>query len=359
MCPPFLVLPFALLHANVDALVAKHGIDANSPGVAILVVQNGKPLFEKGYGLARLRDKTPLTPQTTFELASLSKTFTGTAVLRLCDQGKLALTDDVRKYLPELPPYLPLRLSDLLHHTSGLPEYFAFKNVASKNPKFADNDDYLPQFALQLKEFPQRFVPGQKFEYANSNYLLLAAVIARVSKKSYGEFLRDEFFAPLAMKNSWVYEKPTAPPKGHRLNAIGYTKQAKGGYRESWGSPPFRDEHLLTTGDGGVWTNLDDLKKWDAAVRAGKLLKATTWEQARQPSTTRDGKTNHYGHGWSLYPDAEGKVRAFGHDGSWAGFRTSYYRDDVGDRTIILLSNRGDLDLNTFWAALVAILDRK
>src|SRR5262249_19829751 len=155
----------------------------------------------------------------------------------------------------------------------------------------------------------------------------LSVVVQRVSKKSYGTFLRDEVFRPHGMVRSWVYEDPTGAPKHEQLgfiNAVGYQVRRRT-FEEGWGSPPFRSETLLTTGDGGVWTSLEDLRNFDAAVRDGKLLRAETMKRALTPSKTRDGKTNPYGLGWAVTPDRSEAATEQWHDGGWRGFRTLYF----------------------------------
>ncbi|MFL5341973.1 MAG: serine hydrolase [Gemmataceae bacterium] len=122
------------------------------------------------------------------------------------------------------------------------------------------------------------------------------------------------------------------------------------------GCPPLRDEELLTVGDGGVWTNLDDLVRWDAALRGDKLLKPATWKLALTPSKTRDGKTNAYGCGWSLGLDDAGAVTDYGHGGNWNGFRTVIDRSIPADRLIVVLSNRGNFDADSFVEATIMAL---
>src|SRR5262249_31005484 len=126
---------------------------------------------------------------------------------------------------------------------------------------------------------------------------------------------------------------------------------------EGWSCPPFRNEKLLTVGDGGVWSNLEDMARWDAAVRGEKLLKPATAKLVLTPSKTRDGETNGYGFGWALFPGDGGKLNAYGHDGAWGGFRTLYYRHLGTDRTTVILSNRGDFHPGKLWYALDDVIE--
>jgi CubicO group peptidase (beta-lactamase class C family) len=350
------------LAAKIDAIVRGGGVGPKQPGVAVLVLKGGRVVFERCYGLANLQQQTPIAPHTTFELASVSKTFTATAVLILHERGKLALGDDVRKFIPELPAYFPqhpIRVMDLLHHTSGLPDYLAFKDVKPSNGKYLTNADHAAAFAPRRKTQPPHFAPGARYEYSNSGYMLLALIVERVSGKSFGAFLRQEIFRPLGMSNSWVHETPQSVPRHPRfgyVHALGYSRTKQGGYRVSWGAPPFRPERLLTTGDGAVWSSLEDMARWDAGLRAGKLLRPQTRRLALTPSKTRNGKRNDYGLGWDLEFNARGQLTVYGHDGDWEGFLTFFHRDLGSDHTVILLSNRGDYKIDRVGEQLLKLL---
>jgi CubicO group peptidase (beta-lactamase class C family) len=335
--------PRPQLTEKIDAIVHDAGVTAATPGVAVMVIDRGQAVFTKGYGLARLADRTPITPRTTFELASMTKMFTAAAIMILHDRNRLSLDDDIRKFLPELPVYFkdqPATITHLLQHTSGLPDYLAFPSPRGKHPGFVTSADYVAEFARLREKFPPRFKPGQRFEYQNSNFMLLAVVIERITRKSYGEFLRSEVLRPLGMKESWVYESPASAPRvepGAAVNALAYRKGKKD-WEAGWGSPPFRAESLLAVGDGGLWTSLEDLGRWDEALRKGSFIKPATLQLAFAPSHTRDGNTNDYGFGFGLTLQDD-KVVAIGHNGAWV-FQTLYHRDLIRDRSIVLLSNR-------------------
>ncbi|MBN8420653.1 MAG: beta-lactamase family protein [Verrucomicrobia bacterium] len=360
--------PSAALVSAIDRLVARSGIDESSPGVAIFIRVPGRLQFQKGYGLASVKDGTPITPSTLFELASCSKPFTATALLMLVDRGMLTLDDDVRDYIPELPEYSsdnPILIRDLLQHTSGLPEYFDFddEDVPMRHKTYAVNEDYLGMFARLKKDYPLEFRTGSKHEYTNSNYLLLATIVQRVAKQPFSEFVRDEIFLPAGMQHTFVCQSPKSVPQTEdddKYNrAFGYEwREKKETWKPSWGTPPEWTQKVMVVGDGGVWSNLEDMAKWDAAVRARKFLKPATWKEALTPGTTRKGKAFDYGLGWVLYTDDDGSVHAFGHDGTWAGFENSYYRDLGSKRSTIILSNRDSLDTDELYQALDALVDR-
>src|SRR5262249_7184556 len=293
------------LKTAVDKLVRESGVRKTDPGIAVLVNRSDGALLMQGYGLADLKRRTPITACTRFELASVSKIFTATAVLIWQERALISVEDDVRDYIPNLPRSRkqPLRIRDMLRHVSGLPHYFRFEDVPRRHPTHLVNADYLGEFARQRRKFPLRFPTGEKFEYSNSNFLLLAIVIERVAKMPYAEFLRDAVFAPLGMHNTFVYASPDSVPARSQppcSNAVGYRRE-KGKWVATWGTLPDRREEHLEVGDGGVWSNLEDMAKWDAAVRANTLLKPETMALALTRSKTADGKTNPYGLGWWLY----------------------------------------------------------
>lgn len=356
--------PSASLEQAIDKLVERFGITSQTPGVAVLIQKPGKLHFQKAYGLTNVERNQPITRHTMFELASVSKTFTATAVLILHDRGKLSIDDDIRTLLTEIPEFRkdhPIRIRDLLHHTSGLPDYMGFENVPMRHQKYSINDDYLSCFARDRLKVSLDFPTGEKYEYNNTNYMLLATIVERAAKRPFGQFLKSEIFDPAGMEHSFVYSDPKSIPEAAQgfNHAIGYEwRKKKEIWEPGWGTPPDRHETMLTVGDGGIWTNLDDMSKWDLAIRERKFLKPETWKLALAPSKTRDGKINGYGLGWSLYFEEPKNFYGYGHDGSWGGFRTSYYRYLAADRTTVLLSNRGNFDTDKFWENLDKLIEK-
>lgn len=339
------------VEGDIQGLLAGRGIGRDTPGVAVLVVAPKGRAIRVCRGLAVIEDKTPITPRTTFELASVSKPMTATAILILQERGKLSVDDDVRKHIPELPKGAePTRIRDLLQHVSGLPNYMDFEVDRGARPSLG-NADYVAAFADKALDFPSR----QKYEYNNTNYMLLGVVIERVSGRSYGTFMREAIFEPAGMEQAGVYERPEFKAS---MPALGYSKEGDD-YQPTWGAPPLRNETFLTVGDGGVWCSLSDMLHFETAIRGGKLLKPETWKLALSPSKTRDKKTNQYGLGWDLYPTGKAGLNGFGHGGSWSGFRTSIYRDLLTGRTTVILSNRADFDPDELWGAMQDVLNRK
>lgn len=294
----------------------------DKPGAAVAVVRGGVPVLARGYGLADVEAKTPITRRTAFDLASVSKQFTATAVALLIDRGKLAPDDDVRKRLPTVPcldPKRPVRVRDLLQQTSGLPEYFGWVSLGDP-AKFAarTNADVLAGLA---KAKPLRR-PGERHEYTNTNYVLLAELVRAASGRSLRAVLAEEVFAPLGMADSQVADAvPFAVPN----RAAGYA-----------GGKPTRLDGPIH-GDGNVFSTLDDLLRWDAAVTAGKLLRPATWRAATTSDSLDSGEPVEYGWGWTP-GEWRGRPRVW-HNGGWAGTKTMILRLPADRVTVIVLSN--------------------
>jgi len=343
------------LKSATAKLVQKFGIKSGEPGLAVLAIKPGRVLLMEGYGVANLANKEAITACTRFELASVSKSFTATAVLILQERGVLSIDDNVRKFIPELPQYSggPLRIRHLLHQISGLTDYLQLEDVPKRNKSYWVNADYLPALAKAPLDFPI----GQKYEYNNTNYMLLGLLIERAAKKPFGEFLREAIFAPAGMKSTFVYSGPASIPANAAPpcnDAVGYESESKK-WVASWGFPPgYRQPDHLEVGDGAIWSNLEDMANWDTAVRTHKLIKPATMKLALTDSSKKKG----YGLGWQLYRENDGSLYGFGHDGYWEGFNTLYYNYLTKEHTVVLLSNRGKaIDLDDFWEKLSGLIE--
>lgn len=316
---------------------------SNAPGAAVLVVRNGATVFRRGYGVTDLRTLHPITPQTDFRLASFTKQFTAACIMLLVHDGKLHYDDHLTDIFPEFPDYgKPITIRNLLNHTSGLPDY---ENILAKQYPNTP-DDKIPQIhdAGVLKLLEQqtagRFAPGTRWEYSNSGYATLAMVVEKVSGKSFGEFLHERIFTPLHMSHTLAYQKGKNEVP-HR--AFGHTKDKDGWHETDQSSTS------AVLGDGGIYTSVDDLVKWDRALREHTLLSAAEMQLAltpvqpiASPSKFDDGTPVSYGFGWFLDP-YKGHRRMF-HDGNTIGFRTSIQRFPDDGLTVIVLANRADLN---------------
>ena len=347
----FLVLCVILL-ASASAQVSSNQVDAvfdslksnNAPGAAVLVVRNGKAVFRRGYGVADLRTRTPIDPETDFRLASFTKQFTATCIMLLAHDGKLRYDDHLTDFFPKFPAYgKSITVRNLLNHTSGLPDYEEI--LMKQHPNTPD--DKIPQIldAGVLKSLEQQtagqFPPGSKWQYSNSGYAVLAMIVEKVSGNPFGQFLHERIFVPLKMNHTLAYEKGKNEVP-HR--AYGHTKDKDGTWRETDQSPT-----SPVLGDGGIYTSIDDLEKWDRALREHTLLSQaemqpalTPVEPTSGPAKLHSGKTLSYGFGWFLDP-YHGHRRMF-HDGETIGFLTTIQRFPDDNLTVIVLANRTDVD---------------
>jgi CubicO group peptidase (beta-lactamase class C family) len=325
--------------ARAAALFAS--ISSSSPGAAALVLQDGKPVFEHGYGVTDLRTQHKIDEHTNFRLASVTKQFTAMAVMLLVHDGKLRYDDSLTEVFPEFPAYgRTITVRHLLNHTSGLLDYedLMAKQYGNKP------DDQIPQIhdvgvlALLEKATTTQFPAGTKWQYSNSGYCVLAMVVEKVSGKPFGQFLHDRIFAPLGLSNTIAYEKGKKEVS-HR--AYGHTPQGNR-FRQT-----DQSSTSATLGDGGVYASLADMARWDAALQQHLLLSEKEMEPAYvavKPTGAAAEENGHpvsYGFGWFVDP-YKGHERRW-HYGETVGFRTSIQRFPKERLTVIVLCNRADL----------------
>jgi CubicO group peptidase (beta-lactamase class C family) len=328
----------------------------DAPGLAVVVRKNGSTVFERGYGVRDLRSNAKIDARTNFRLASFTKQFTAMAIMLLVYDGKLRYDETLAEIFPDFPAYGKIiTIRNLLNHTSGLPDYEDLMDAAEKvkgpiwSPEHQIQDDEV--LALLKQEKSGKFAPGTGWSYSNSGYVVLGVIVAKVSGKTYGEFLRARIFAPLKMNHTSVFQKG----KNEVVNrSFGHSKEGDA-LKET-------DQSATsgTLGDGGVYSNLEDLAKWDDALRNHTLLSERDFQPALTPVKLVDGSEPHwpkepsddnlhpgkpvsYGFGWFLDP-YQGRQRMW-HTGSTMGFRTVIERFTEGDGlSIIILCNRTDLD---------------
>ena len=291
---------------------------------SILVAKEGNILYEKYVGYRDLRLKDSLTDTTSFHLASTSKPFTGMATLWLVQQGKLSLDDSIQKFFPGLP-YPGVTVKLLLNHRSGIPNYVYF--MADKKlwdqKKFVTNPDVL---AFMYREKPARsFKPDTRFSYSNTNYVLLAAIIEKVSGKPFPDYLRENLFGPLGMEHTYVYTLQDSATATHSFDA-------GGGF--------WKDDFLEGTyGDKNVYSTPRDMLKWDQALYTGKFIRQSLLDTAFTPYSNETRSIHNYGLGWRLLMLPNGKKIVY-HFGRWHGFTPAFARLIDEKATIIILGNK-------------------
>ena len=307
------------MESQVDALM--HDYDGDVPGAAVLVVRDGKALVHKGYGLADVDAGVPVTPATNFRLASVSKQFTATAILLLEHDGRLHLDDPVQRWLPALPQS-NITLRHLLTHTSGLLDYEDLMDP--KDTRQVHDSDVLQLLSTQDKTY---FAPGTSYRYSNSGYALLALIVERASGKRYADFLRERIFQPVGMTNTVAYE-----------NGISTVAHRAFGNSNENGKWERTDQSTTSAvlGDGGIYSSIDDLQRWDAALYDDRLLSSTSRRLAFAPHVPTDDPEVRYGFGWRITGDT------LWHSGETMGFRNVIVREPSKKLTVVVLTNRND-----------------
>ncbi|MDR0181429.1 serine hydrolase [Lysobacter sp. UC] len=306
---------------DIDALMRDYQGDV--PGASVLVLRDGQPIVRRSYGLADLEKRVGATPQTNYRLASVSKQFTAAAVLLLIEDGRLGLDDRIARYLPGLPSATNgITIRHLLTHTSGLIDYEDVMNPA--DTRQVHDADVL---ALLQSHDRTYFAPGTAYRYSNSGYALLALIVERASGQRYARFLHDRIFQPLGMHDSVAYEAGVSEVP-HR--AYGYSFE-----NGAW----TRTDQSTTSavlGDGGIYSSIDDLARWDAALYDERLLSSNSLRQAFAPATSTDDPQVEYGFGWRITGET------LWHSGETIGFRNVIVRWPKRRMTVVVLTNRDD-----------------
>jgi CubicO group peptidase (beta-lactamase class C family) len=288
----------------------------------ILVAKEGAVLYEKYAGFADLRSKDPFTDSTSTHIASSGKTFTGMAILRMVQENKLSLDDPLEKFFPGFP-YPGVTVKLLLNHRSGMPNYLYFMPKKEWKDKQVTNIDVL-NYLMTAK--PNRsFSPDRRFSYSNTNYVLLALIIEKISGKSYPEFMKWQFFDPLGMTHTFVYNVKDSMKVISSYEANGHVWQ--------------NDFLEGTYGDKNIYTTPRDLLKWDQAFYTDQVIRKTLLDTAFTPYSNERPSVHNYGLGWRLLMIPNGKKVVY-HNGRWHGFNAAFARLIDEKVTIIILGNK-------------------
>lgn len=305
---------------ELDDAIEREMARRNVPGVGIVVVKDGKIIREKGYGLANVEHKVPVTAHTIFQSGSVGKTFTATLVLLLAEDGKLKLDDPISKYLENIPvAWEKITIRHLLHHTSGL---------GDPTDKMDFRKDYTDDELIALEAtIPLQFAAGQRFTYSNIGYQMLGFIITKAGGKFWGDQLHDRIVVPLGMGASLISETDIVP---HR--AAGYDWVDKKLKNQEWVSPS-----LNRTADGTLYLTARDLALWDQALSGDKILSARQRETSLTLPRLADGTLGPYAMGW--FVGTQNGSRKISHGGSWQGFKAIMNRYIDEKLTVIVLAN--------------------
>jgi len=316
---------------QVDAVFARYD-RPDSPGCALGVYRGGRMVYAKGYGSAHLELGVKLTAASVFDIGSTSKQFTALSVLLLAREGKLALDDDVRKYVPELRNYgRTITIRHLLHHTSGLRDYTTLLVLAGERVQNVTTEaDALDMIARQQA---LNFAPGSQWEYSNSGFFLLSIIVKRVSGESLRRFAQARIFGPLGMERTHVHDDHAMVVANR---AVGYLPG------DSTGAFRIEMSNWEQTGDGSVLTTVEDLLRWDQNFYSTAVGGSEVRSEMVQPGSLNDGKALDYAAGL-IIGEYRG-LKTVAHGGSWAGYRAQLLRFPAQHTSVACLCNLGSAD---------------
>lgn len=318
-------LTAAAMHARIDPLFADFAAPG-APGAAVVVARGDSIVFACGYGLADVEHGVPVTSQTAFRLASVTKQFTAAAILTLVDVGKVGLDDRLGDLLAGVPAYARgVTVRQLLSHTSGVPDYEALLGKGD-GPQVTDRD-----VLTLLHQAKQLYFPaGTSWRYSNSGYALLALIVERASGESFAQYVRHHIFDPAGMPNAVAHEEGVDTVV---QRAYGHSRE-NGAWRRT-----DQNRTSAVLGDGGIYASAEELAHWSAALGRNAVLSAATFRAATTPARLSSGALTSYGFGWFL--DSFHGYRRERHEGDSIGFRTAIQRYPDENLTVIVLVNRG------------------
>lgn len=328
-------LPMPAKDELVNSLF-KEIIEDDSAGAAVLVAQDGKALFKKGYGSASLEPRVPISPETKFRIGSITKQITAAAILKLQEGGLLKVTDKLSTFIPDYPRGDEVTLHHLLTHTSGI-------HNCTEKPEMSDTTSVYIEPADQIKSFKNDsygFSPGDRWHYSNSGYFLLGYIIEKISGESYADYLKHHIFAPLGMQNTGVHQRGLSLEH----EAIGY-RYKRGAFREA------KNLDLSQVGGAGaLYSTVEDLFRWNEAIFNGKLLNDDSLKLGFTPVTLNNGEPpgdnlmlgllrGGYGYGWVI--SEERGLPVIKHGGGLTGFvsHLARYRDQQFTVTVLVNAN--------------------
>jgi CubicO group peptidase (beta-lactamase class C family) len=301
------------------------------PGIAVGIYSRGQILLAKGYGLANIELNVPVKAETVFQSGSVGKQFAAAAIMMLVEEAKVGLEDSITKYFPNAPQsWQAIRVKNLLSHTSGLPEYESDERVGPKGPFYLRLDYTEDEMVDKIEALPIEFKPGDKWDYRNTNYVLLGVIIHKVTGTVYSDYLQQRIFMPLGMSSTRLISEADIIPN----RSSGYEHKGEKLQNQSWVSPTFN-----STADGALYFNVLDLAKWDEALYGTKLLKQSSLDQSWTVFLLNDGKPNdgNYGFAWMI-PSVKGH-KLIEHSGAWQGFRSHFLRYPDDGISVAVLTN--------------------
>lgn len=293
----------------------------------VLIAQRGVVLYRNSFGYAQVEQKDTLRSESKFQLASLSKTFTAVAILKLYEEGKLSLEDSIQKFIPQLP-YSGIQIKSLLSHRSGLPNYayVVGDSIRKQNP-YPTNADIVRWYcAFKPKLYNS---PNTHFSYSNTNYAFLATIVEKVSGQQFEDYLKQIIFRPLGMKNTWLGTSQNDSLNQFRTAGYQYNRRLA------------KDNFDDVIGDKGVYSTIDDIFRWYTGLNGGCILRPETMKEAFTPRSFERNGIKNYGYGFRMHVnEVTHQPKYVYHTGWWKGYNTLMWFSPKDKFVIILLSNR-------------------
>lgn len=311
---------------QVDEIFA--AFSGDMPGAAVMVIQDGNVTLQKGYGMARVSDGTPVTPQSNFRLASVTKQFTAMTILQLIEKGQLTLDTSLTDIFPDYPEYgKEITIRHMLQHSSGIKDYGPMSEL-DLDRQFTDKDVYDFMATLDDVDFPV----GEQHVYSNSAYVLFTQILEKITGELWRDYVKANIFDPIGMDNTIAFVDGVNSPTNR---AYGHTVEENGSITET-----DQNKWSAMLGDGGIYSNLEDFVKWDQALYTDKLLSQEMMDELFVNRKTNDGTPMNYGYGWRLenYKDMDVNY----HTGSSIGFRNIYYRIPEKNFSLLIFRNRDE-----------------
>lgn len=301
----------------------------DAPGCALGIYKNGEIHYAKGYGMANLEYDIPNSPNSVFRIASTSKQFTAACILLLVEQGKLSLQDSLSGIFPDFPDYAnSITIQQLLNHTSGIRDYLQIAYLRGLGDDAYYQDDQIMEWLVNQTDL--NFQPGEEHLYSNSGYWLLGQIVNKVAEKSMAEFAQEAIFKPLKMNSTHFHNDHTEIVKNR---ATGYYPKREGGYQ-------IYRTTLDMIGDGGIFTTINDIKKWDDSFYESDVLSRNFWNMMTARGILNNGDTIDYASGLDI-GEYKG-LKTIRHGGAFVGFRAEILRFPDEKMSIVVFANRGD-----------------
>lgn len=293
----------------------------------VLIVQKGQILYQNSFGFAHLRDKDSLTSDSRFQLASLSKPFTAIAILKLIQEGRVSLDDSVQRFFPDFP-YHGVKVDMLLSHRSGLPNYiYSFPDSVRHGRKYPDNMTILDWYAKVIPTPSPYNRPGRSFNYCNTNYCVLAAIVEKITGEDFGKYLNAQIFAPLGMLNTFLVTDTSSAALQFRTAGHQYGRRLEKDY--------FDD----VVGDKGLYSTTGDIYRFYNGLTSGLLLDKKLLDEAFKPRSFERAGIRNYGYGFRMHTKPDNTPRFLYHGGWWKGYNTMLWVCPEDEAVIVVLGN--------------------